>query len=115
MKRRHDFSTDAPELFWKEYGMDAPLYPPAAAFVQPQRVPQRLSAAETPIAVLKTVPAAWAIVNKEIPGMDRRVGGDQIRPHLGNFSLESLLPFGIVQREALERVDQQLRALGEVR
>jgi hypothetical protein len=95
--------------------MDAPLYPPAAAFVQPQRVPQPLSARETPITTLKSNPAAWAIVNKEIPGMDQRVGGDQIRPHLGNFSLESLVPFGIVQRDALERIDQQLRALGEAK
>ena len=92
--------------------MDAPLYPPAVAFVPPQRLPQRLSVAETPITTLKANPAAWAIVNKEIPGMDRRVGGDQIRPHLGNFSLESLLPFGIVQRDALDRIDAQLRALG---
>lgn len=94
--------------------MDAPLYPPASAFVQPQRLPQSLSSRETPIAVLKSIPAAWAIVNKEIPGMDRRVGGDQIRPHLGNFSLESLLPFGVVPREAIERIDRQLAALGEV-
>jgi hypothetical protein len=92
--------------------VDAPLYPPARVFVQPQRIAQPLSAYETPISVLKTFAAAWAIVNKEIPGMDRRVGGDQIRPHLGNFSLESLMPFGIVPREAIERVEQQLRALG---
>lgn len=95
--------------------MDAPLYPPAAAFVQPERVPQRLSVAETPLTTLKANTAAWAIVNKEIPGMDRRVGGDQIRPHLGNFSLESLLPFGIVQRDALDRIDQQLSALGKAK
>ena len=92
--------------------MDAPLYPPAVAFVPPQRLPQRLSAAETPITELKANAAAWAIVNKEIPGMDRRTSGDQIKPHLGNFSLESLLPFGIVQRDALDRIDAQLRALG---
>ena len=95
--------------------MDAPLYPPATAFVPPERVPQRLSAAETPIAVLKSIPAAWAIVTKEIPGMDRRVGNPMLVVHLGNFSLESLLPFGIIQREALDRIDPQLRALGEVK
>lgn len=95
--------------------MDAPLYPPAVAFVQPKRLPEVLSSRETPIAVLKSIPAAWAIVNKEIPGMERRVGGDQIRPHLGNFSLESLLPFGVVSRDAFERIDVQLRALGEVK
>jgi hypothetical protein len=81
--------------------------------VQPERVPQPLSTRETPLTLLQSIPAAWAIVNKEISGMERRVGGEQIRPHLGNFSLQSLLPFGIVQREALERIDQQLSALGE--
>ena len=91
--------------------MDAPLYPPAIAFVQPRRLPQSLSAYDTPISVLKTVPAAWEIVNQEIPGMDRRVGGAQIKPHLGNFSLESLLPFGVVSREAVDRIDRKLRAL----
>jgi hypothetical protein len=95
--------------------MDAPLYPPDAAFVQPQRVPQRLSVAETPVAILKTIPAAWAIVIKAVPGLDQMLGGDQIRPHLGNFSLESLLPFGMVQRDALDRIDQQFIALGDVK
>lgn len=91
--------------------MEAPLYPPAATFITPKRVRQRLSTRETPLTVLKANEAAWNIVNKEIPGMDRRVGGPQIRPHLGNFSLESLLPFGIVPRDALGRIDKQLLAL----
>jgi hypothetical protein len=95
--------------------MDAPLYPPAAVFVQPERVAQRLSVEVTPITVLQANPAAWAIVNKEIAGMDQRVGGDQIRPHLGNFSLASLLPFGIVTRDALDRIEQQFLALGDAR
>lgn len=95
--------------------MDAPVYPPAAAFVQPARVPQPLSVSETPIARLRSIPAAWAVVEKEIPGMDRRVANPAMAVHLGNFSLESLLPFGVVPREALERIDPQLRALGEVK
>jgi hypothetical protein len=94
--------------------MDAPLYPPATAFVQPERVPQPLSVRETPIAVLKANPGAWAIVIKEIPSLDRTVTGG-LKPHLGNFSLESLLPFRIVQRDVLERIDQQFRTLEPVK
>jgi hypothetical protein len=94
--------------------MEAPLYPPAAVFVQPQRLPQPLSVSETPIATLKTIPAAWAIVEKEIPGMDRRISNPALIVHLDNFSLASLLPFGVVQRDALARIDPQLRALGDV-
>ena len=52
-------------------------------------------------------------MEKEIPSIDRRTGGEQIKPHLGNFSLESLIVFGVVQRDAIERVDTQLKALGE--
>lgn len=93
--------------------MDAPLYLPAATFIQPQRILQPLSSAETPITALQANGAAWAVVEKEILGIDQRIGGDQIRPHLGNFSLASLLPFGIVQCDALERIDQQLHATDE--
>ncbi|GGB85847.1 hypothetical protein GCM10011494_00140 [Novosphingobium endophyticum] len=93
--------------------MDAPLYPPAKAYEPPRRLPRVLSTRDTPVAILKSVPAAWAIVVKEIPSIDRRTGGEQIKPHLGNFSLESLLVFGVVQRDAIERIDAQLKALGE--
>ncbi|MGO4170344.1 hypothetical protein AB4Z00_25505 [Novosphingobium sp. YAF33] len=46
--------------------------------------------------------------------MDRRIGNEMIKPHLGNFSLESLLVFGVVQREPLARIDAELARLGEV-
>lgn len=93
--------------------MDAPLYPPAQAYAAPRRLRRMLTSRDTPIAVLQAIPAAWAIVTKEIPGMERRVGG-QLKIHLGNFSLESLTVFGVVQRAALARIDEQLSALGEV-
>ena len=94
--------------------MDAPLYPPAKTYVAPRRLPRVLSSRDTPIAVLQAIPAAWAIVNKEIPGMDRRIGNEQLKVHLGNFSLASLLVFGVVQPKPLKLIDEQLKALGEV-
>jgi len=93
--------------------VDAPLYPPAKTFHQPKRLPWRLSSHDTPIATLKANPTAWAIVEKEIPGMDRRIGADALKPHLGNFSLASLLVFGVVPKDALDRIDQQFATLGE--
>ncbi len=93
--------------------MDAPVYPPAKSYEAPRRLPRLLSVKDTPIAVLQKIPAAWAIVAKEIPGMEMRVGAGPIRPHLGNFSLASLLQFGAVPKDALERIDPQLKALGE--
>jgi len=94
--------------------LDAPLYLPAKSYDPPRRLARVLSSRDTPIAILQANSAAWAIVNKEIPGMDRRIGNEMIKPHLGNFSLESLLVFGVVQREPLARIDAELAKLGEV-
>lgn len=92
--------------------MDAPLYPPAMAYTRPHMLSQALSVRDTPIAELKTNPAAWAIVSKEVPGVEMRFGNPALKPHLGNFSLESMLPFGVVKREMLDRIETQFRALG---
>lgn len=94
--------------------MDAPLYPPATKFEQPRVVPRVMTTKETTIADLRKHPAAWAIVKKEIPGMDARLGG-QLAVHLGSFSLQSLVQFGAVRPDALPRIDEQLKKLGEVR
>ncbi len=92
--------------------MDAPLYPPAAAFEQPARTARQLNTKDTAIADLKEIPAAWAIVLKEIPSIDARIGNEQLKPHLGNFSFRSLTQFGVVKANDLDRIDVQLRALG---
>ncbi|MET0363085.1 MAG: hypothetical protein ABW169_00395 [Sphingobium sp.] len=94
--------------------MDAPLYPPASAYVQPRRAPRVLSTQDTAIADLKAVPAAWAIVVKQIPSMEARIGNEMIKPHLGNFSLRSLVQFGVVAGPDLDKIDVQLKTLGAV-
>lgn len=95
--------------------MDAPLYPPAIRFEQPVRVARTLSTDNTPIAELMKVPVAWAVVVKEIPGIEGRLSVPMLKPHLGNFSLRSLVQFGFSSNEQLDRVDAQLSALGEVK
>lgn len=91
--------------------MDAPLYPPAQNYEAPRFVPRPLSAKDTAIADLQKNPAAWAIVKKEIPAMDARMGG-QLAVHLGSFSLQTLVQFGAVPAAALPKIDAQLKALG---
>ena len=93
--------------------MDAPLYPPATRFEQPRVVPRVMTTQYTTIADLQKNPAAWAIVRKEIPGMEARLGG-QLAVHLTSFSLRTLVQFGAVSASALARIDEQLQALGEV-
>ena len=95
--------------------MDAPLYPPATVFVQPTPVARELNTKDSSLADLMAIPAAWAIVVKEIPDVGLRVGNPMLKPHLGNFSFRSLTQFGLVKTEELDRIDPQLRALGEVR
>ncbi len=92
--------------------MQAPAYPPATAFVQPRRTPQILNTKDVAIADLRQNPAAWAIVEKEIPHLDARIGNDMLKPHLGNFSFRSLIQFGVVSADALDRIDAQLKTMG---
>jgi aspartokinase-like uncharacterized kinase len=94
--------------------MDAPLYPPSTAFEQPAILPHSLNTTSTSIAALLASPAAKAILIKEIPGMEQRIGGEQIKPHLDNFSPRSLVQFGLFKAADLDRVDAQLRALPNV-
>lgn len=95
--------------------MDAPLYPPASSFVRPERVAYQVSTRNTPIAELMKIPAAWAVVVKEVPGIDARLSVPMLKPHLGNFSLRSLVQFGFSTTAQLDRVDAQLLALGDVK
>ena len=95
--------------------MDAPTYPPASAFVQPQRLPRALNTSDVAIADLKAVPAAWVIVEKEIAGVQMRIGNDALKAHLGNFSFRDLVQFGVVKAADLDRIDVQLKTLGEVK
>jgi hypothetical protein len=91
--------------------MDAPLYPPSSAFEQPAILPHKLSTTTTSIAALLADPAAKAILTREIPHLEQRIGNDQLKPHLDNFSPRSLVQFGIFKAADLDRVDTQLNAL----
>jgi hypothetical protein len=95
--------------------MDAPLYPPAREFILPERVAYRVSTRNTPIAELLKIPAAWAIVVKEVPGIEAKVSVPMLKPHLGNFSLRSLVQFGFATSEQLDRADAQLLQLGDLK
>jgi hypothetical protein len=94
--------------------MDAPLYPPATAYEQPVRMPRALSTKDTAINDLMAIPAAWAIVAKEIPNVHQRISSDQMKPHLGNFAFRDLIQFGVFKAADLDRIDPQLKALGAV-
>ncbi len=79
------------------------------------RVARVVSTSNTPIAELMKIPVAWAVVVKEVPGIEGRLAVPMLKPHLGNFSLRSLVQFGFSTTEQLDRVDAQLKALGDVK
>jgi hypothetical protein len=91
--------------------MDAPLYPPSQAYEQPAVVPHRMDTNTISIAALLANPAAKAIIIAEIPNFMARIGNEQLKPHLYNFSPRSLVQFGLFKADALDRVDQQLATL----
>lgn len=92
--------------------MEAPLYPPATAYVPPRRQSRLFTAKDTAIADLKASAQAWAIVLQEMPNIEARIGNPMLKPHLGNFSFQSLVQFGVVKQDALDRLDEKLRTLG---
>jgi hypothetical protein len=92
--------------------MDAPVYLPSDHFVAPVRTPRILTTGDTSIADLLAIPAARAIVEKDLPGAGMLLGSPMLKPHLGNFSFRSLVQFGAFKGDALDKVDLELRALG---
>jgi hypothetical protein len=66
--------------------MDAPIYPPAAAFEQPIASPYVLSLDDASIAELMSVSAAWAIIIKYLPSLRLMVASPQLKPHLGDMN-----------------------------
>jgi len=73
--------------------LDAPTYPAAIAFEQPLQAAAVLSLENFSLAELMSDPAAWAIVVKHLPSLQRMVGSPMIKPHLGNFTIHSLQTF----------------------
>jgi hypothetical protein len=92
--------------------MDAPSYPPAAAFVQPMIVPAPVSLRTAPLGTLMKMPAAWAVVLKHLPALKMIVGSEMIQPHLGNMTVVDIGQFaGVSSPDAYAAIDADLHAL----
>lgn len=92
--------------------MDAPIYRPAVAFEQPVMVPRReLRVEAMSLAELMSAPAVWAVVLKHAPMFKMTVRTPMIQPHLNNMTVETFLNLGLVSREGIEAIDQDLQQL----
>jgi hypothetical protein len=93
----------------------APIYPPAAAFEQPVGTPHVLSLENASLADLMSVPAAWEIVLKHLPGLKLMTSTPMMKPHLHNFTVLSLSVFmPNAKPEVYATVDQELAQLPPV-
>lgn len=91
--------------------MQTPVYPPAAAFEPPLEAPYVLTAETASLAELMSAPAAWAVVVKHAPAFGMIVRTPQTKPYLTNFTVDSFVTYGVVTPQAVEAIDQDLRAL----
>ena len=92
--------------------IDAPLYPPAAAFEQPAVTPRPLSVRNYAVSELMQMPAAWAIVLKHLPGLKMMAANPQAKPMLGTMTVADFAGFaGVDSRPALAAIDAELAAL----
>jgi hypothetical protein len=92
--------------------LDAPIYPPAAAFEQPIAAPYVLRLENVSLAELMRMPAAWDRVLKHLPWLELMTSSPMLKPHLGNMTVQSLAAFGMAPtREVLAAVDEDLARL----
>jgi hypothetical protein len=92
--------------------MDAPQYPPAAAYVQPVAAPYDFGINTISIGELMNWPAAWEIVTRHLPMVKMMVGSDQFMPVRGNMTLPDLAVFvGPGMAPQYAQIDAELRQL----
>ena len=91
--------------------MDAPLYLPARAYVEPEVSNAEFGVDSVAVADLLRSPTIRAILNEEIPGFDQRTSIPQLQAHMTNFTLRSMTDFGMVPLDVLPRIDARLKAL----
>ena len=86
--------------------MDAPLYLPAAAFQQPQRLPQPLSTRTTSVADLQQDPEAIAVLKVLLPAMAQAREGP-IAILIEPLSLLDASMYGSVKPEILDQIEAE--------
>ena len=91
--------------------MDAPHYPPAAAYEPPAQAPFEFGVETVSLAELMHSPSAWAVVLKHAPMFRMIVNAPQTKPLVTNFTVDSFVTYGVVSAQMVEAIDQELRAL----
>ncbi|MGD8644252.1 MAG: hypothetical protein PVI15_08190 [Chromatiales bacterium] len=90
--------------------MQAPVYPPATEFKQPEPAPFEFGIDTVMVEELISSPSIKQMLERDIPNFSRAIQSPMLKPHLSNFTLRSLVDFGIVSDDLLEVIDTKLRS-----
>jgi hypothetical protein len=92
--------------------LEAPTYPPAAAYAPPATAPRPLTVRNYSAAELMQMPAAWAVVVKHLPAMKMMAGAEQAKPMLTTMTVADFAQFaGADASAALAAIDAELARL----
>lgn len=94
--------------------MDAPLYPAATAYEQPQALPQVLSTRTSSIAELKADPEAMAIMDQYLPRMAQAESGP-IAILIEAMSIRSAVSMGGVKPEEVDKIEAEFAKINAQR
>lgn len=96
----------------RENIMDAPVYPPSAAWEAPVVVQQPMTTRNASLADFVADPEAKAIIISEMPAFQLMISSPQLKPHLSNVTPRAMADLGMFKGDALDRVDAKLAAAG---
>lgn len=91
--------------------MDAPLYPPAAAYVKPVAAAYRFGVDTLSVKEAVDSPAIKQIMLDEAPSLTFVLRATQTQTHISNWSIRSLATLTLVTPAQLARIEQRLLAL----
>lgn len=95
--------------------MEAPLYPPAIHYEEPQLLPGQFNIDSVTLGELLAAPATRSIVLSD-PFLADLLKDPPFRHHLYNFTLRDLASIVTgISPATIERMDRELRALPESR
>ncbi len=92
--------------------MDAPLYPPSAAYEAPVQIPPQMTTRDCSFARFLADGQASAILFEEAPAFKFMIDAPMLKPQLDNMSPASMLVFGATTQPELDRIDARLKAAG---
>ncbi|TVV74169.1 hypothetical protein [Sphingomonas solaris] len=90
--------------------MEAPVYPPAAAYEQPVAIPpSELRSDVVSLVELMSAPTAWAIVLRHAPVFQALV--QALQPILSNMTVSSFVNYGVIDQKTVAAIDAELLRL----